>query len=325
MIDIILLEKLFSKLGNIFDKEKEINVLMLGHRGVGKTTILASLYYEFSKNLFNKSISLRADSNTRENLSKASTDLKEQLQLDDFIFEHKLKGTTGINRYNFYLEDKEKTKIVDLKFTDIAGGDVIGNTDKIGVEIKKSDIILIPIDATAMIEKDEEGVNYHDRINKPEEIEILLGEIIQTDKEKMVIFIPVKSESYFEKLSDLERIFNQKYKSILDKLKNKDNILTLYIPIKTIGDIKFKEIQKKEKTPLYIFKPLKFDASYNPEYVEQIFILILLFTFAQKYKNAKFWETKLKKDLEEIYKEYRKELKDDIVRYKSNSRILNLK
>ena len=316
---------LLSKLSNIFDKDKDINVLMLGHSGVGKTTILASLYNEFAKNMFDKSISLKADDETRKKLNEQLVDLKEGLQADKFIFVPKLKGTTGITNYKFYLEDNDGNKIVNLNFIDIRGGDVVDNQSKITNKIKAANIILVPIDATAMIEKDERNKNYHDRINQPDEIRNILSEIIKTDAEKMVIFSPVKSESYFDNLFQLERIFERKYRDILRLFQNKSNILVSYIPIKTIGDIKFIEIQKNNDNPIFVFAPSKFEASYNPEYVEQIFILILLFTFAQKYKTLRFFQRAVKKDIESIYKEYKKELKENIIKYQHNSHLLDLK
>ena len=277
----------FDVLTQLF-KDRPIEILMLGPSGVGKTTVLAGLFHEYQQNQELEGIKLYTDSKTESELLKRLDELREEINSKELVVEKKLESTQNDILYKFYLADTKNSKNkIEINFTDIRGGDVTDNLEKVREKLKNTDVIIIPIDSAALMEEDDFGKNYADTINALSYMETLLKEVAESDKEQMIVFLLVKSESYFDKnLSKLFEVFKRKYERILRNL-NKQNKVLIFLPIKTLGQVKFKEIRLNEKEPVFVYTPTTVNADYKPENVDLVFKLIITYVLEKMYREKK--------------------------------------
>jgi len=277
----------FDVLTQLF-KDRPIEVLMLGPSGVGKSTVLAGLFHEYQQNQEFEGIKLYTDSKTESELLKRLDELREEINSKELVVEKKLESTQSDILYKFYLADtKDNKNRIEINFTDIRGGDVTDNLEKVREKLKNTDVIIVPIDSAALMEKDDFGRNYADTINALSYMETLLKEVAESDKEQMIVFLLVKSESYFENLPKLFEVFERKYGRILRNL-NKQNKVLIFLPIKTLGEVKFKEIRLNEDNePVFVYTPTSVNATYNPEKVDLVFKLIITYVLEKVYREKK--------------------------------------
>ena len=157
---------------NMF-KVKEINVAMIGASGVGKTTLLTSMYNEFNNNLSNENnLQLMADDNTQKRLDKKLGFLTSQINDNTIVMAQNLEGTQEVEEFNFILaKDLNDNAKIKINFKDFPGGYIHDNKNEVRDIIEESDIIMIPIDTAALME--QKG-KYNELINNISTITSLL-------------------------------------------------------------------------------------------------------------------------------------------------------
>jgi|GEM_PF-590721 len=190
----------------------EINVLMLGGRRCGKTSILAAMQECFDNMFGNTDLTIApADAETMMKLDEKREELKSYY-LGDKYFVPDDNATSEYAYYNFYISLKsKKASRVKLKFTDF-NGEFMDEAAKIDFDngevanlVKESDVIMVAIDTPYLMEAlpddDIESVGlYNNRKNKCTKIDGLIRNCFQADKttrEKMIIFVPLKCEKYY--------------------------------------------------------------------------------------------------------------------------------
>lgn len=269
-----------------------LNVCMLGARGVGKTSVLCAILDDAkSMNGFVRTrIKFMAKDDTRNRLSKLRHELIR-------VFDNRtdiaaIPATKGESTYEFELGMIDKAPNIDLSVVDYPGESLVDNPDYVSEKIKTSDAVIIAIDSPYIME--EEG-KFNEEKNRVSLITKFIRDNLESFKDKLVMFVPLKCEKYLdmltpeekrrnraEELSDL--IINKYYKESIDLLKSTEKTAVLITPILTAGGVKFDRFEEDEEH-LHIAKYKFYDgvtsegdkAKYRPIFCAQPLFHLLSF------------------------------------------------
>ena len=237
----------------------ELNIIMVAPRKIGKTSLLAAMHEEFHKTFEQANLQTWTD-DTRT--LQAITECKIVLRTIDPKFQKSVKRT---DIFDDLWDDKGFVfelgsggrKFMKLRFTD-PSGDYFA-TDSIQTEkeyvkekLLKCDAVIIPIDATALMEKKTGRVNYsevgtwHEEKNDPERITTLLKDAYAGLRvPRLIILAPVKCETYMRTSQDAENLLQHVqigYQKLLNFLKSDGlfgKVAVVVTPVQTVGNVVF--------------------------------------------------------------------------------------
>lgn len=291
----------------------EIQVMMLGARRVGKTSMLASMYNSFSNVAArtNLLMSKKGGIAVDQSLEHMKALFRSAHIENDAVPTYDYEQTKGFDKIDFMLSiagKKEKPRII--RFVDCSGEWINNRTneDDIGEEIEKSDIVIIAIDTVLLM---EENGRYNNQNAVQSVTEFIINNMNPdgiVNREKMVLFVPTKCEKYYHQNKDTGSVFYQKrMTAIADRIKdeyaqllnfltspnNKKFFTVGILPVITLGGIEFDEFtadNDKEILTGHIqyryCKPNKF----APEFCDRPLIYSMLFVqkkiFNDYYKKA---------------------------------------
>lgn len=240
----------------------EIQVMMLGARRVGKTSMLASMYNSFSNvtagtNLVLSKKGGKAVDDSLEHMKalfRSAHMLNEEVpRVSDF------NQTQGFDKIDFLLSiagKKEKPRVI--RFVDCSGEWFNNRTkeDEVGEEIEKSEVVIIAIDTVLMMEENGKYNHLNAVQSVTEFIKNNMNPDAMLNSKKMVLFVPMKCEKYYHQNNDkkssfykermpkiVERI-KENYKDLLRFLtlpNNKKYFTVGILPVITLGGIEFDE------------------------------------------------------------------------------------
>lgn len=211
---------------------KNINVLMLGGKRCGKTTVLSSMYAATNVVLAGTGLSINVDAATQAELNKARVSIINRLK----EFENPLTScevddnpSSAARKYSFSLKrdmnvnPNPNVKVNDpgIPFTiyDIPGEWLTNeNASKVTGLIKECQVIIIAIDTPYLFAKmtDKGYGQYHEKYNKSIEITNFFKNTLTADdlKDRMILFVPIKCERYYHlDRSQHLRDFGRRYMS----------------------------------------------------------------------------------------------------------------
>ena len=237
----------------------ELNIIMVAPRQIGKTSLLAAMHEEFDKTFEQANLQTWTD-DTRT--LQAITECKIVLRTIDPKFQKSVKRT---DIFDDLWDDKGFVfelgsggrKFMKLRFTD-PSGDYFA-TDSIQTEkeyvkekLLKCDAVIIPIDATALMEKKTGRVNYsevgtwHEEKNDPERITTLLKDAYAgLTVPRLIILAPVKCETYMRTSQDADNLLQHVqigYQKLLNFLKSDGlfgQVAVVVTPVQTVGNVVF--------------------------------------------------------------------------------------
>ena len=230
------------------------NILMIGSRRAGKTSVLASMIESFealektTKNKFR----IKALPDTEALLQSKRLELNK-------IFESKEKealcwtldenATDLAYDYEFRLSVNGSDNTVDICFKDIPGEWIRNEPAKIREELARSQVILVAIDTPHLL---EEGGAYSDSFNITSDIDRHLQNIsLEKESPRMVLFVPIKCEKYHHenRMVEVEKAIREQYKDVITALTTgrKTELYTVAItPILTLGGVVFRDFARGE-------------------------------------------------------------------------------
>lgn len=248
-----------------------INISMIGPRGAGKTSLLATLFKYIEENIKPKhfDIILDEDSEKRIKRFKGSLQIIKNAENGADVSSKigALDPTQNIQTFKFFINfkkennDKKKTIVVSLPFVimDVPGGVVEEETKskQLFEEFKKhladSSVLLIPFDSMLYMQKpvcdDADAYDtyqaQHLGIQFIDKYCLQWAKNREEDKHPKAVFIAMKSETYHthkvteNKSKDCYTRFRDLFKESITKLaKNSPNSLDIiYTPVETIGCI----------------------------------------------------------------------------------------
>jgi len=286
--------------------ENQSIMIMVGPDGVGKTTLLATMYHELSHQEETSGFELVASPDTHHDLVEAYQKLSHIITQPTFTPTGPLlKGTAGIVERQFKLLFQQQTKLT-FTFYDIAGGLIRAETEKdcgddpdfifFKSQLAQALVIICVIDGSALIEGDE--LTFQQK-NEPEQIEKLLQPTLEQQSSLMILFVITKCEAWLKHQmgrKQLEQTFETQYQSLLNHIAKQTNVVAVLIPVKTLGCVEFTRIDNQHHTPEMIFirKP---NLQFKPENTDQALRYALAYALSQHEQKRSPWHKLLRRFL----------------------------
>ncbi|RCJ24158.1 hypothetical protein A6S26_19210 [Nostoc sp. ATCC 43529] len=290
------------------DGNEELKIIMVALRGMGKTSLLAAMHEEFHKTFDRANLQTWVDDN---NTLRAIQECKSVLRNIGAKLENQVTPTQPRDNpwndqgFSFELGSSGK-KFMKLRFTDPSGEyfnpDATGEyKEYVKRQLNECDAVVIPIDATALMQKKTGKVNnaeigtWHEEKNNSQRITQLLKDAYTNVKSpRLVILAPVKCETYTKTSRDAESLLYHVqigYSELLNFLKSEsliDKVAVVITPVETIGNVVFSYAKTDDNgyTKFYYHKT-PINAPYEPKDGDQPLRYILLFLINVFLENKK--------------------------------------
>lgn len=224
----------------------QLQITMLGPRGVGKSSLLACMYRTFGSVAAASDLKLLAANSRIAQL----LDERYRLMLSHL---HKVRGDDGLvateraECYDFTLSPRRGTWKLDLSFHDFPGGwldDQAAPEYKSVVEcLQGSDAILLAIDTPSLMVSDSFGpaVVWHEERNRVASVLEMfrnIGDVLS--EPKLVLLAPIKCERWVQTTHEREHLLDQVrrgYRELLSELGIHPTVTAVIMPIETLGNL----------------------------------------------------------------------------------------
>ena len=188
-----------------------VNILMLGGKRCGKTTVLASMNSEINRALSGTNLQLTPLGDTGAKLAKAAGVIQAKIKEFSDPFHRTTvdeNPTSAKSEYHFSLtlwEPSKRSYILNIpvNIVDVPGEwltQPVHEQELRGL-IAASQIIIIAIDTPYLFSKmGRKGYGeYHEQFNKPDKILHFFQNSVsvQVLRDRMVLFVPIKCERYY--------------------------------------------------------------------------------------------------------------------------------
>ncbi len=235
-----------SFLGNLLGyTTPTLKVAMMGPRGAGKTTILASIFSNAVEDFAPTKLYLRG----KENTPGVAILIQRKTELTD-IFNKKgdIAGVTASNKestFSFEIGVKGSEPVVNIDIKDFPGEYLISKKENVSRFIEESDIILLAIDTAYLMEGD---ASLNEEMNKVELVTTFFNNNPGLVQNKLVLLVPLKCEKFFKEggIEDVTYKVTQTYAELL-KFFKKSNIACAVTPIQTLGDVVFDNFEENSR------------------------------------------------------------------------------
>lgn len=272
-------------LRDIAKAHMELNMCMLGSRGVGKTSVMAAIFDEArsSNGLSKSKIALLAESDTRTELLSKRMDLIEIFENKETIADSGIAASDAVHTFKFNMGLLGQVPCVDFTVTDYPGEFLISNKDFVDEQIAKSSVIFIAIDSPYVMENNAE---YNEQRNHVRLIYDYLSSNVDTLADKLILLVPLKCEKYFlEKQMDLLNArIKDLYADIIDLFQNSTNVALAITPILTLGGVKFDHFKENNGQYIAKYSFVGDNAKFAPMFCVQPIYYMLSFV-AKQYKE----------------------------------------
>lgn len=261
-----------------------LNVCMMGPRGAGKTTILASIFSNAVEDFAPTKLYLRGRENT-----PSTVVLQNRKSELSSIFSRKgdIAGVSATNKdsvFQFEMGFKGDDKaVVNVDIKDFPGENLISKPDDVKKYIEESEIVLVAIDTAYLMSGNKE---LNEEMNKVELVTSFFENNPGTVANKLVLLVPLKCELYFhqDEIDDVTSKVIKTYSRLLNFFKS-NNIACVVTPIQTLGDVEFDSFEENTRgvgvsqiatyrfsnenpkyRPMYCVQPLYYLLTYVADY-----------------------------------------------------------
>ena len=276
-------------------REIDIKVCMLGARGVGKTSVLTSIFYDGNSKdgFYGTKIRLFTTPDTGAELNK------QRERLSD-VFKHReniaaIGGTSGVSEFKLQLGMLNDEANINLLITDYPGEKIVTDEKYVAERIKESQVVLVAIDTPYLM---EDGGIHDEEKNQTSIIKEFLLKNVGNLQEKIILFVPLKCEKYLdlnrnkEQRNDCSKLLADKvesqYKDVVDGLEKSGNVAVAITPILSMGGVAFDHFETNSEGGTgasYKFYDGKTadgaDAKYAPLFCSQPIFYLLSFVTRQ--------------------------------------------
>lgn len=278
---------------------EEQKFTILGPSGVGKTSLMATMYNSIDKLFKNTSMSVMPSVESKTIINDAVNEMDNALK-PNVTFEPVPGGANPLD-YVFEI-GYGLNPIIKCSFKDFPGGFMTQFPEKFKeiVEpwIKESTAMIIPVDASLimrMVKNSNLKVDIS-RIHEITQIENIVSNWakqrkIQNEK-ALLIIVPLRCETYLHGKTEEDRLKKcviDLYQEVIKNLRtNCENSEVYYCPVETYGCVEFQSCRwetddKGKKIYLPVFAVNKADPKREPKYSEEVFACLLKHFLEHKY------------------------------------------
>lgn len=230
-----------------------INVMMLGGRRCGKTSVLAFMQPCFERVFAGTNLTIEPVQEAFTRLKKRHIEINEYFKNKNHRITYfpspDFSPTTGRNSYEFKIgiQDKTTDEII-VNFIDTPGEWLTnGNFKNLTEIMNTSHVIIVAIDSPYLMEESESYAEennpgkYNEFRNHCETIGKWVKKYFADESNlsaKMILFVPLKCERYYHegRMDELNKKTKKAYASTLDFFKSKEECYEVAItPILTFG------------------------------------------------------------------------------------------
>ena len=294
-----------------FIMPQEIKITLLGSSGVGKTSLLASMYEQFQTISSLGNLQLIPQGKSADTLNKRLTELKSMLargKKGDFTVRpgEGIQGTSAtdpnsIRSFVFDFSRRGKGPFMKLHFYDYPGGYISEKaTDKEREFVQKllndAAVVIVAIDTPALVMRNGK---YNEYVNKPNQITQMFKEAYKNLKEpRLVILAPVKCEMEMRKggrsANQLLNSLKKEYAALLNFFESPSLVSQVAVavtPVQTLGCVECSRMVEPTTDFLPVFGFKKYptaDAEYKPKDTDQPLRYLLEFLVKLHLDNRNF-------------------------------------
>ena len=232
------------------------NILMIGPPRTGKSSLLASMIFNFDMVCSNYGLTLTADKDTKDimdiRLESMEETIKNHCNNMEKSFPIDKNKTPSQDEYNFLLSANGSSNTHVLQFTDINGEKLFEDLEREDLKdtIHKSQIIMIAIDTPHLM---EENGAYNTAFNRPGDVERLLNDFSEQEPMKLIMFVPIKCEKYYyeNRMDEVNQRVKGAYAGLLQEYRENKTVNKKYTvaitPVLTAGGIVFDDFERDEE------------------------------------------------------------------------------
>ena len=290
-----------------------MQICMMGARGVGKTSVLASMFHDLNavNSGTNLQLTTRKDDKTGVDMTAHTITQKHEELLEMFLGASRgatvpsagIAGDMDERDYYFQFGLKGKSARIDLVVKDFPGEFLKVQPENVRRFIANSNAIIIAIDTPHLM---EEGGKYNEAKNCISIVtNFIKDEFAQLQDDKLILFVPLKCEKYRleGRMDEVRAATESTYKELMDFLSGngvKAHVASAITPIFTVGEVVFSgfssDVDGNVKTlkngvparAVYVY--IKSGAKYSPQYCEQPLCYLLAFV-TKLYQRTKDSDT----------------------------------
>ena len=228
-------------------------ILMLGGRRAGKSSILASILYSLGENMVDNLCAFTDQTDYSGSDGLGVPLHTKRIEIDNYLRTRQKVGANsnflvdmtpskGKSTYNLGAQIKGASK-VGFDFVDVPGEWMEATSPNYNTQkelVTKSDVFVIAIDTPYLMQEENENINTV--YNRVEEITNLLANI-QIDNEdidrKLIILCPVKCEKWTQnkQADDVTEKVCSAYRKLINNWVNHKSVDIWVMPIETAGGI----------------------------------------------------------------------------------------
>lgn len=227
----------------------KMSICMLGARGVGKTSVITSMYNGQRKAVEGTDLFLVAQGATDSILREKKKQLMQIFEgfhaADEFVKEGGIAGDSRETTFSFVYGMNSAHVNIGLEIRDYPGEYLLSNPQTVSEYVREADAVLVAIDTPCLME--ENGM-FNEGKNRPKLVSEFLMENLPQGEEKLVLFVPLKCERYANegRLDQVKERICSEYADLLEYLRDRENqhgmkgkICCVITPIKTLGGVEF--------------------------------------------------------------------------------------
>lgn len=257
-----MMKRVKEKLGTIAasadSPRMKMKVCMLGARGVGKTSVITSMYNNHKEAVNGTELFLAADSDTsyildskREELKKIFSGIHRENEL---VRESGIPGDASESLFTFTYGMNSEKVCIDLEIRDYPGEYLKAEPELVADFIKEASAVMIAVDTPCMMEEDG---RYHLARNRFDLVSDFLMNHLSCEEEKLILFVPLKCEKYYKegRIDEVTARVQKEYKGLIEYLRDRQDLHGLkrkiccaVTPIQTLGDVVFDSFAIDEST-----------------------------------------------------------------------------
>lgn len=239
-----------------------LNVMMVGGRRCGKTSVLASMQSCFEEKV-RKDTNLTlntADAETLSTIEQKRAEMARYFANKGKAFVPDSNPTLELTSYGFDLELRKGKKKsggrICINFIDYPGEwlsdkAALAEMKQLEACMKTSHIMIIAIDTPYML---EENGQYGELANRYYRVTEMIKKSGFADGENMILFVPLKCERYYneKKMDAVQSAVCEAYKNLIQYIQDGGKCIAAITPILTLGCAEFSHFARDEDGEIII-------------------------------------------------------------------------